>query len=173
MKILIAYASSEGQTAKICRKIETQVSAAGHDVTMFDTGDRKSNVHMADFDRVILAGSVHQQRHQEALEVFMVANAANLEKIPNLLVSVSLSAAYRAGRDEAQSYVDLLIDRTGVTPGDVHLAAGAIRTGEYDFFSAQIIRHLILPGKHIDPNTKEHEFTDWERLKERVATFLA
>jgi len=96
MRILIAYGTSEGQTRKITKTIAARMRELGRDADLFDTASLE-NIHVGSYDKVIVAGSVHQQRHQESVEVFVMANLAELQKRPTLFLSVSLSAAFPDG----------------------------------------------------------------------------
>jgi len=64
MKILIAYGTTEGQTQKIAMAIGTRVQELGHDAHVFDTASLE-DIDVASYDRIVVAGSVHHERHQE------------------------------------------------------------------------------------------------------------
>ena len=70
MKILIAYATTEGQTRKICQTIAEQLDGLGHQVELLDTARKRRDVHPDDFDRFIVAASVHQDKHQGEIDVY-------------------------------------------------------------------------------------------------------
>ncbi len=88
------------------------------------------------------------------------------------MISVSLSAAFPEGMEEAQDYVTEMNMRTGLTPDSQILAAGAIRTGKYDYFAQQVVRYVVLRGRKFDPGADEHEFTDWVGLAAGISEFL-
>jgi menaquinone-dependent protoporphyrinogen oxidase len=171
MRILIAYGTSEGQTRKIAKTIAARMRELGRDADLFDTASLE-NIHVGSYDKVIVAGSVHQQRHQESVEVFVMANLAELQKRPTLFLSVSLSAAFPDGMLEAQSYVDEFLASTGWKPTQSLLIAGALRYEEYDYFKAQIIEHVVLKGRKVEGPKGDHEFTDWDTLSRAVESFV-
>lgn len=172
MNVLIAYASIEGQTAKIARFIEEQVRQAGHDAVLFDTADITAPPAIDGFDRVILAAPVHERRHPSEFEVFLAGRIRDLESVRTLLISVSLSAAFPEGLEEAGEYLTELKMRTGFTPDAEMLVAGAIRSSHYDYFAAQVVRHVVLRGREVETRDGEHEFTDWDALSQQVTGFL-
>ena len=88
-------------------------------------------------------------------------------------MSVSLNAAFEEGLDEAQDYVTELKMRTGFSPDEEVLVAGAVRTEEYDYFAMQVIRHVVLRNRDHDPASGTHEFTDWDALSARIARFVS
>ena len=172
MKVLIIYATTEGQTRKISEHVADQLREAGHEVALRHCADWQSDFHIGEFDRVILAGSVHQKRHQRELEIFVPAHLSELAGKPTLFISVSLFAAYPDGMAEAQTYVDEFLETAKWRPSGVVLAAGALRYDEYDYFMEQIVRHVVLEGREDAGSRGEHEFTDWKALSDEVNAFV-
>ncbi|MEP0564824.1 MAG: flavodoxin domain-containing protein, partial [Paracoccaceae bacterium] len=117
--------------------------------------------------------SVHERRHPKPFEMFLSARPEKLAHLPTLLLSVSLSAAFEEGLEEAQEYVEEMEMRTGVQHDKTLLIAGAIRTSRYDYYALQVVRHIIMRGKDYDPSVSEHEFTDWEALGAELEGFVA
>lgn len=172
MSVLVAYGTIEGHTGKIARFVEQVVREKGDEVTMFDTASNTANVELADFTKIILAASVHERRHPVEFEVFLSANKEALSDKRTLLLSVSLSAAFEDGLEEAQDYVDEMKLRTGFDPGLESVVAGAVRPASYDYYEAQVLRFAVLKDREYELSAKEHEFTDWKAVKDVVATFL-
>jgi hypothetical protein len=79
-------------------------------------GARRS-IDINEFDAVIIAASVHQRDHQEAIEASASACRAALNAKPTTFLSVSLSAIFDEERGEAQDYVARFVERTGWRPG--------------------------------------------------------
>ena len=172
MTLLIAYGTIEGQTGKIARFVDELARAKGVETRLFDTADRTGEVSFRGVDKVILAASVHERRHPKPFEVFVGANASALKDRKTLLLSVSLSAAFPEGLDEARDYADEMKLRTGLDPDEELLVAGAVRTGRYDFYAMQVVRYVVLKDRDFDPGQSEHEFTDWDQLEKTVTKFL-
>ncbi len=173
MKILIAYATTEGQTHKICKTIAEQVVGLGHQVEMLDTARKRRNVHSDDFDAFIVAASVHQDKHQNEIEVFVAACREVLSVKPAMFISVSLAAAFEEKIVDAKNYVTDFAARTGWTPAHSLTVAGAVRSEEYDYFQQQILEHVVLKGRNDFKANQEQEFTDWPALANDVEKFLA
>lgn len=171
MSILIAYGTIEGQTGKIARFIDAKLREQGHNVELLDTSDATRDVVWDEIERVFLAGSVHEHRHPKAFEVFLYAHRRDLSARPTLLCSVSLNAAFPEGRAEAQTYVDALKLRNDLTTSRDLLVAGALRAEQYDYYATQVLQHVLLRGKEYDPNSAQHEFTDWAALEKDVLDF--
>lgn len=165
MRVLICYASTEGQTRKICRFCTDQLFALGHSVEMLPAADA-DDLDLATFDAAILAGSVHVGRIQDALAAFAAAHAPALNGVPTLFLQVSLAAA---GNDEKE-LADLdriareFSSATKWQPGAIHHVAGAFRFTEYDFFKSWAMRWIASQkGQTVDPHG-DTEYTDWEAL---------
>ncbi|MEO9873281.1 MAG: flavodoxin domain-containing protein [Anderseniella sp.] len=172
MKVLIAYATTEGQTRKISQAIADQVVELGHQVELLDTARKRRDVHSDDFDAFIVAASVHQDRHQNEIEVFVLACLDVLMAKPGLFISVSLAAAFEEKAAEAAAYISDFTARTGWTPDQSLAVAGAVRSEEYDYFQQQILEHIILKDRD-ELRTDEHqEFTDWTGLASSVKKYL-
>ncbi len=172
MEIVILFATGEGQTRKIAEFIADISREKGHEVTLVDVSDRMPDLAFEDAGKVILAASVHERRHPKAFEVTLRALRTVLERCPSLMISVSLKAAFPETLDEARDYLTEMQMRTGFTADESVLVGGAVRTGSYDYFQTQIVRHVALQGQDIDWTRAEHEFTDWQMLSSRVESFL-
>ncbi|MGR3464567.1 flavodoxin domain-containing protein [Limimaricola sp.] len=173
MKVVILFASLEGQTRKIARFARAVLCNAGHEVTLCDAAGKLARLDVETADRIILAGSVHERRHPMAFEVCLAAHRHALAAHPTLLLSVSLSAAFPEGIEEAEDYVVEMMMRTRFTPSRYALVAGAVRSRKYDYFARQVVRHVVLRGREHDPTEEEHEFTDWARLEATLSAFMA
>jgi menaquinone-dependent protoporphyrinogen oxidase len=124
------------------------------------------------FHAFIIAASVHQQQHQEAIEAFVAAHRKLLNAKPSVFISVSLSAAMDDGRTEAQKYVDRFLSVTDWRPSMTLLLGGALRLTEYDYFQEQIVKFIVLKGGSVASSGRDREFTDWNALANFVDQFL-
>lgn len=172
MTVLIVYATVEGQTGKIARFVEEEVRKSGRDVARVDASDPAADISLDGVDTVILAAPVHERRHPDAFEVAVAAQRGALAERRTLMLSVSLSAAFPEGMDEAREYLVEMEMRTGFAPDAEALVAGAVRSRQYDYFATQLIRHVVLRDRDFDSASGEHEFTDWDALRDTVIGFL-
>lgn len=172
MKVLMAYATTEGQTRKIAQAVADQVVELGHEVELLDTARKRRDVRTDDFDSFIVAASVHQDRHQDEIEVFVTACLDSLTVKPGMFISVSLAAAFEEKAADAAAYISDFTDRTGWTPEQSLAVAGAVRSEEYDYFQQQILEHIILKDQDDFRPDEAQEFTDWTGLASSVKAFL-
>ena len=173
MKILIAYASTEGQTQKIARFCADFLVDQGHAVELVPASDAKG-IDLDRFDAALLAGSVHAGKYQKALRNLASRQREALAGMKVALLSVSLAAA---GDDPSDwqglnSGVDRFSERTGWTPATVMHVAGAFRFSEYDFFKSWAMRWIAAQKQQdIDPH-EDKEYTDWDALRRTVNQWL-
>jgi menaquinone-dependent protoporphyrinogen oxidase len=165
MKILIAYATTDGQTRKIARFAADRLAGQGHAVELLNVEDAEG-LELSRFDGAILAGSLHVGGYQKALVSFVSDARDALAGMPTLFLAVSLSAA-GSDPEDWQGLRDCLVafeDETGWTPGRTEHVAGAFRFTEYDFFRAWAMRRIAdQKGQKVEPG-KDREYTDWPAL---------
>lgn len=164
-RVLICYASTEGQTRKICRFAAEQLIAQGRSVEMLPAGDA-AEVALAAFDAAILAGSVHLGRLQPELAEFCGEHAGTLNRMPTLFLVVSLAAAGTdpAERADLDRIADTFATAAGWRPGRVAHVAGAFRFSAYAPLRRWAMRWIAWrKGQRIAPG-RDREYTDWAAL---------
>jgi len=171
MQVLIAYATTEGQTRKIAEQLAAHLQERGHEVSVYDTRSTKPDLDLNAFQAIFVAGSVHHGQHQESIASFVIAHRNELQAKPAAFISVSLSVGMNEMK-EAQGYVDGFVSETGWQPEDILLAAGALRYSEYDYFKQQIIKFLVMSKDKAAETTQDHEFTDWDSMFSFADRFL-
>ena len=171
MNYLIAYGTTEGQTKKIAEFCKERLSEACHEVSLQACNRQMKGVDVGTYEKVILASSVHQKSHHPMFTDFVIAHREQLEKVPTLLLSVSLSVAFQNGQEEARKYVSDFLEHTGFAPTRLALIAGALRFDQYDHYMSEIVTHVVL--KDHENITGDQEFTDWEDLGREIEAFAS
>ncbi|MFO1202952.1 MAG: flavodoxin domain-containing protein [Tabrizicola sp.] len=173
MYLLIAYATTDGQTRKIARHAADQLAAKGHAVELLNVEDAEG-LDLSRFDAAVLAGSLHAGGYQKALGTYVSGARVALAQLPTLFLAVSLSAAGNDPDDWAglRKCLAEFETETGWTPGRVEHVAGAFRFSEYDFFRAWAMRRIAdQKGEVVEPG-KDKEYTDWAALDRTLADWL-
>src|SRR5271169_2792409 len=67
MNVLIVYGTTEGQTRKIAEWTATHARKLGHKVELRDSTSPVYDSDLQSFDAFVIAASVHQERHQDAI----------------------------------------------------------------------------------------------------------
>jgi menaquinone-dependent protoporphyrinogen oxidase len=173
MRVLMCYATTEGQTRKIAEFAAGIIGDAGHEAALFDATEITDR-ELSRCSAAILAGSVHAGRYQTAIVHRIRRWHEALNAMPSAFISVSLSAASSDSHERAEidECMQVMLRETGWHPDTTLLAAGAFRFTEYDFFKRWVMR-LIAHQKRqqIDPHG-DTELTDWEALRAFVEAFL-
>ncbi len=175
MRIILIYGTVEGQTKKISEYMAERFKAKGHDVDIVEAAAETAEVpDLSSAQAVVVAASVHQKTHNEAVVDFVLAHKAALSERPGAFVSVSLAVALpEDGIKEAEGYINDFISETGWVPTATLPVAGALKYDEYDFFKQQIVKFLVMQkGINVAPG-EDHEFTDWAALDKFTDAFLA
>lgn len=183
-RILIAYATGEGQTAKIVASLAETLEELGHSVRLADLSEAAEGPDPAATDAVMLAASVHAGKHQEIALRYARQHGDALQNRVTAFVSVSLSAAATTppGRQQASKQAETFLKEADWRPDQVELVAGALRVSQLSWFQRLMTRLAqVLFRKELnrlgwpDDLTLEAEFTDWaalRRLAERFAERL-
>jgi menaquinone-dependent protoporphyrinogen oxidase len=171
MKFLVVYATTEGQTKKIARFVASKLQDLGHKVSLQDSSGHLSGLNMAGFEGIILAGSVHEDQHPEVLGSFVAAHKSILETRRTLLLSVSLSAAFKDTLAKAEGYVKSFCESLDWYPDKYLLVAGAVRHAAYGYYQQMIVEHKVLPKRAIENPEEDQEFTDWASLEKAIVDF--
>lgn len=176
-KVLILFASFDGQTAQIAERVGAHLVRAGHGTTVVPLGTRDLAALLAAHDAAIVAGAVRYGRHARELEEAVRANRAALEARPNAFFSVSMAAARPGkGTAEARRHVADFVERTGWQPRASAIFAGALRYSRYNPFIRFMMRLIAAAAGGDTDTTRDHEYTDWagvERFAREFARQLA
>ena len=183
MHILLLFASTQGQTARIMDHVARRFRLRGHDVTLLQAADPAvatlAETGLAQFDAAILAGSIHAGRYQTELlqAAHGLAGSApdGLNDLPGLFLSVSLTAA---GDDPAE-HVELdrlaqgFLTDTGWLGARIAHVAGALKFSSYGFFEYWAMRWIARQRDLQITGKEDVELTDWQSLGATIEGFLA
>lgn len=162
-KILIAYASHEGQTAKIAHEIAGALRCNGFDVTAARVQDAPEP---STFDAVVVGSPIHLGKHDRAVVDWVKRHRAAVQNTHGAFYSVSLAAASSdpAERAEARRLADAFVAETGWSPDQVACFAGALAYSRYGLVEGWMMRRIARKeGGGTDPS-HDYEYTDWQSV---------
>lgn len=165
MRILIGYATTDGQTRKVARFAGDRLSDLGHSVELLSLDDAEG-LDLSRFGAAVLGGSVHAGGYQKSLKRFAADHAATLNGMPTLFLSVSLTAAGDVAEDW-EGVLSILGDlevATKWTPGRVEHIAGAYRYSEYGLLESWVMRWIVQGRDPGFDGKRDREYTDWAAL---------
>ncbi len=173
--ILVAYASTEGQTRKIAEFIAERLRKRGHHVDLVDTQSPAAAAVNEAYQAAFIGGSVHYDKHQSGLVHYVKSRLEWLNAMPTAFFSVSLAPVHAdaGGRAHAQQAADEFLQQTGLKPRLVRLINGALKYTRYDFFKRMMMKMISRQQGRTTDTATDHEYTDWDDVETFVDEFLA
>lgn len=162
-KVLIIYGTTEGQTAKIARRIGDELGARGIAADVLDVRYAPTSLTLANYGGVIVGASMHVGGFQPEIRTFIKRFRAEVERLPDAFFSVSLTAVYPQPAQHAQleSHVTRFFEDTEWHPTMVASFAGALAYTRYGFLKRRVMQRIARQvGAPTDP-THDVEFTNW------------
>ena len=174
MRLLIGYATTEGQTRKIARFVADRLADAGHAVELLSLEDA-AGLDLARFDGAVLGASIHSSDFHKTFRRFAADRAGELNAMPTLFLSISLTAAGGDAEEWAKlrDIATHLTDRTRWVPGRTEHIAGAFRFSEYNFLESWVMRWIARQKDQGVDGTADKEYTDWAALAALIDDWTA
>ena len=164
-KILIIYSTTDGQTRKICHRLQQVIERQTHRVTVISVEDAP-HIDLTDFDKIVIGASIRYGKHGPLIVDFIEKNRLVLESKPNAFFSVNVVARKpEKSKPENNPYLQKFLKRIVWKPKELGVFAGKIDYPSYHFFDRFMIR-LIMWMTHgpTDPMAVV-EFTDWKQVE--------
>lgn len=174
-KILIAYATTEGQTRKIAKQVASWIQEMGHEPNLVDVSDLPLDFEIRKYDAFVVAGSIHVGKHQKSLASFTKRYIDSLNSRPTALLSVSASASRRDAKSVAnvRKCTDDFSRETKLLPARVITVGGAILYTKYNFFIKFVMKRISASEGGPTDTSRDHELTNWDELQSEVKSFVA
>src|SRR5215208_1971713 len=170
MRVLIAYGTTEGQTARISEYLADVIRDHGHEAHAVDikgSGAPEPD----DYDAAIVGASIHMGKHEGYVRDYVRENRAALERLPSAFFSVSMAA--HDNMEEAQGYIEAFVRETGWQPAKVGLFGGALLYTHYGFIKRHLMKKIARDKGNPDTDTsRDYVYTEWDGVKHFVKEFL-
>ena len=163
-RILLAYSTVDGQTRRICERVQGLLQDAGHAVTLASLGAAEPP-DAGGFDKVVIGASIRYGKHRPEVFDFIRRQQGALEARPSAFFTVN-AVARKPGKDtpEGSPYIRSFRRLTSWRPALVGVFAGRIDYRRYDFVDRQVIRFIMwITHGPTDPQACV-EFTDWDNV---------
>ena len=161
---LIIYATTDGQTRRICERLKAKAEAAGAHVALAPI-DEVGAGDLEAFDRIVIGASVRNGRHHRRVHAFVDAHARALDAKPNAFFSVNL-VARKPDKNQpgTNPYLQKFLKEVRWRPKATDVFAVKLDYPSYRFADRLMIRLIMLvTGGPTDPRAVV-EFTDWQRV---------
>ncbi len=173
-RILVVYASIDGQTARIAERIAATLQAMGHEVTVRSHDALEVLWETSTHDAVIVGGAIRYGRHAPGLERMVRDRLADLAGRPSAVVSVCRSAGGPGARPKAaRRYLGEFLKRTGWHPPLEESFAGALLYRRYKPFIRFVIRLIMAMAGGDTDTSRDYEYTDWGAVERFAGEFAS
>lgn len=164
-RILLLYATTEGQTKLIAERIAQGLRHRGHTVDALPADAAPGNVDPAAYDGVVVGASIHYGHHPAYLHKLVRRHRAALAARPCAFFSVSLSAGGPRPKPEAaQRYLDKFLRKTGWQPQLTASIAGAVKYSLYGPIKRRVMIVFVGLGGGETDTSRDYEYTDWDAV---------
>lgn len=181
--VLIVYATREGHTARVAKRVASELAKHRVLAVVEDADAHPSTVDPRRYAAVVLAGSVHFGHHARSLVRYIVANRVALHDVPTMLVSISMSEAIAhyteatpeqraSARARAHEAVDALTMETRFRPSQIQLVGGGLPYTRLGFFTRQLVRLIAARQGGPTDTSRDHDLTAWN-VVDAVADVVA
>jgi len=173
-RVLIVYASRNGQTGKVARCIAATIREQGHVPEIADAARLPEDLDLRQFGAVIVGSPVIGGGYMRPVVRFIRKHRALLARRPSAFFSVGLAVLSQTsdGRAQTMRLVEKLLARTGWRPEQVELIAGALPYTRYGPLVRWAMRRIVAKeGGDVDV-TRDHEYTDWSAVDRFVRHFV-
>jgi menaquinone-dependent protoporphyrinogen oxidase len=164
-RILIAYATTHGQTETIASFIRLKLEQAGLQVTLVNLKEGPPPP-LSEFSGVIIGASIIARGHQPAAAAFIREHRDALNAMPAAFFSVSASAgsSREQGRAAARRLRDEFLAEVGFRPALTESIAGAIKYTRYNFLLRWYMKRASGKNGGSTDTSRDHEYTDWSQV---------
>jgi len=164
-KILIIYSTTDGQTRKICQRLQRVIEQQAHQVTVVSIAD-EAHIDVAAFDKIVIGASIRYGKHSPQIVAFIEKNRLLLESRPNAFFSVNVVARKaEKSQPEQNPYLQKFLKRISWKPGKLAVFAGKIDYPSYRVIDRFMIRLIMWMTKGPTDPQAIVEFTNWDDVE--------
>jgi menaquinone-dependent protoporphyrinogen oxidase len=176
---LVLYATREGHTARIGQHLLEVLWKRGLPANLERADQLPQDFHLDNYQGAILAASVHAHHHEAEMTRFVKKHREDLEKMPTVFLSVSLSEAGAEDQDapperrakaaaDAQGLIDSFLAETKWHPAKIKAVAGALLYTQYNFLLRLVMKRIAKQAGGDTDTSRDYDYTDWAALDRLV-----
>jgi menaquinone-dependent protoporphyrinogen oxidase len=164
--VLIVYATNEGQTFKVAKRIADVLRAEGHSPQLLDAAHPTGPVDFDRFQLAVVGAPIRAQGYPRSIVRFVREQRRFLERTGAAFFSVGLAIASRTsdGRAQTLAVVEEFIESTGWRPQRVELIAGALPYSKYNFLIRFVMQRIAAKEGGDTDTSRDYEYTDWNAV---------
>jgi len=159
---LLIYSTNDGQTKKICKAIEAQLT---QDSVSCISLEQAQAVDWSSIDKVIIGASIRYGHFNKALDKFLTRFKTEIEQRPNGFFCVNLTARKaEKNTPKTNAYMVKFLTDSPWQPQLQAVFAGALLYSKYGWADKFMIRLIMkITGGETD-TSKDIEYTDWDKV---------
>jgi menaquinone-dependent protoporphyrinogen oxidase len=163
-QILIVYATTDGQTLRICQRIQAIVEQGGHSVTLVAVQEAGSCA-LESFDSIVIGASIRYGKHSPLVREFVRRHQRVLESKPSAFFSVNVVARKPAKSEpHTNPYLQKFLREIAWKPQHLAVFAGKINYPVYGPLDRRVIQFIMWMTDGPTNRNDVVEFTDWARV---------
>ena len=178
MKLLVLYATREGQTEKIASVITQRLQDQGCEVDMVNAATLKDGQDLdpVGYETLVLGASMHAGGLEKELLQWVDRYRQSVERRPTFVFVVTLSAATK---DPAKRTAALADVRSKVhhqlhgRPFHLEIMAGALTYSKYKAPVRWLMRRIAKQAGGDTDTGRDYEYTDWQQVSDFVDKVVA
>jgi menaquinone-dependent protoporphyrinogen oxidase len=159
---LILYASTEGHTERIARRVAELLRSRGHGVELVSAGQE---IDWSRYAGVMVGASVHYGHHPASLALFLRRHAAALASCKSAFFSVSLGAKDR--------YATKFLQKARWRPHLTAVFPGALQYSKYGPIKRRVVQAFAAVGGHDTDTSRDFDYTNWKAVESFATAFAA
>lgn len=165
LKTGIVYATVDGQTLKICNRLQEVFEENNQPIEVFDINNFDKKI--SDYDKFVIGSSIRYGVHNEKIIDFINNHKEELDSVTTAFFSVNLVARKpEKNTAETNPYVVKFFKKINWKPTIVEVFAGNLDYKKYKFFDRIMIQFIMwMTQGPTDKNTKI-EYTNWDKVTE-------
>lgn len=169
-KVLILFASREGQTAKTATRLSEHLLEAGVDVDLVDAADsaRTGAINLEAYDLLVFGASMHLGGLERELVRFVNSQADQISQKPRSFFLVLLSAATKDPLIRAEWLADAqgkVQQALSVDFPDTEMVAGALSYSKYSLPVRWLMKKIAGQVGADTDTSRDYEYTDWAQVR--------
>jgi menaquinone-dependent protoporphyrinogen oxidase len=166
-EVPVFFATNEGQTRRIAKRVASVLHDLGFDSRAFDIAEPDASA--IDWRQVrgaVVGASIHAGKHQKVAARFVRRHATELTSVPSAFFSVSLSAASTNAKEveAALNLAKAFPPACGWTPVRIDSVAGRLAYQEYGFFIRWVMKRIAKKEGAPTDTSRDYELTNWEAV---------
>lgn len=163
--ILILYATTDGQTLRICQRLQQVIEGCGHQVRL-EPVERHAQLDLHAPDKIVVGASIRYGKHAQAVYDLVQRNAALLSSKPNAFFTVNVVARKPdKNRPETNPYLLKFLKQIAWKPRQLAVFAGKINYPLYGPLDRLVIRLIMWMTHGPTQSDAVVEFTDWAQVE--------